>query len=505
MIRVLIADDEELFREGLAMDVDWETCGLELVGLAANGHEALAMVSEFKPDIVVTDIRMPNIDGLEFIKKAKELSQDIQFIIVSGHEEFEYAQRAVKLGVCDFLLKPLDDEELQNLLIERKTLIMKNRKQKRDRSIRDTFLRLNSWNEKDDSLYHCIINIQNDDYSSFESTIKEFYLEIEKCIQLNQETAILESRNGTTVICLNGRQEKELKSNIDKFVTTIRRNNVLNQNYSYSIGVGSIKYGSEKLNSSYDEAKTALNQKYLEGNNRVFYFEKLKSSEPGKGLDMKDLDYSELLKAVIEGHKEKMDSCLLKLIQITGFMGKDSYAYGLMITGNVFTETLKILDESGSDSMEVLGNPMSVYEKITSRQTMEEMFQELRINLDVIQKHLTLKSSGGNEALFQKIRNWMNNQYRLPRINLQSAAEEFNISQGHLCSIFSNYSDDTFTEYLTTLRINKACELIMSSDYMVYEIAYKVGYSNPTYFNSVFKKKTGLSPGQYKKKNKQCR
>ena len=474
--------------------------------MAADGREALDMVSRMKPDIVVTDIRMPYIDGLEFITRAKEIDPDIQFIIISGHDEFEYAQKALKLGVCDFLLKPLDNEELQELLVERKTQIEKNRKQKRDLSIRDSFLRLNKQNEKEESDYHCIMLVKYDDYSSIEGTPTEFYSEIESISSTVSDTALLESRNGSATLCLSNIEKEKLQSNINTFIRSLRMSRTLKQNYSCTIGVGMIIQGTQQLNASFEEAKSALNQKFLEGKNKTFYFDKLQSSDlEGLTIDMKDLDYSELLQSIRNGEKELMEACLNRLIRTTALMGKDSFAYGLMIAGNVFTESLKILDESGSDSIELLGNPMTVYEKITSRQTMEEMFQQLRLNLVKIQKHLFLKSSGGNDLLFHKIKIWINSRFSDPSLNLKQTADNFNISQGHLCSIFSSYSDETFTEYLTTVRINKARDLIISSDYMVYEIAYKVGYNNPTYFNSVFKKITGLSPGQYKKHNNKSR
>ena len=499
MIKVMIVDDEELFREGMAMDVDWENCGLELSGLAENGQDALDMIERINPDIVVTDIRMPKMNGLELIEKARGIRKDLQFIILTGHDEFEYAQKAVRLGVCDFLLKPLDEGDLEKLLLEQKARLLEERKAVRERDIRDAFLLVSPSGRKNLYDWHGIMVVKYEEFGTVSASEKCFFSEVERAVLQFSNASILENRSSTMVICLTAVDRGSLEEKTSYLIRCLRMDRKLNEHFSFSLGIGSFAQGTDCLNQSYDEARLSLNQSFIEGRNKTHYFDDLSERADAVSFNGAGLDYRDLLYALRTGNQEKMHESLDLLVKNTALMGKDSFAYGLLVVGNIFTEALKLIDESGSSSTKLIGNPMAAYERITSRQTMEEMFHELRSNLETLIRHQALKRFGGNTLLHDNIKAYIRLNYTDPNLSLMQAAEHFHISQGHLCSVFSSSSDSTFKEYLTSVRIEKACELILSSHMMIYEVAGKVGYNNPTYFNSVFKKFIGVSPMQYKK------
>ncbi len=502
MIRVLIVDDEELFREGLAMDIDWVGCEMELAGTASNGNEALSMISELTPDIVITDIRMPYMDGFQFILRARQRCPEIQFIIVSGHEEFEYAQRAVRLGVSDFLLKPLDEKELNNLLLEIKVRICKNRKQLRDQKLRDSFLRMSHQAMIDEQKFYCIVILQCESKETMEGVPETVYEEIEKYTDGHPQAVLLELRNGRAILCFGENREEGLKANIRLFITAVSTNKKLREEYGFTVGVGQVKYGTAFLLSSYEEACLALKQRFIGGKNKAYFHDDLSITDENSAFKIEDLDYSDLLQAIITGNKVALQDGLSKIIKTTALMGKDAYAYGLMTVGNLFSALLKLLEELGMENQGIVQSPISLYEGIVTKETTEEMFHALKDVLINFQEHLNINNSRGNERLYIKIKNYLNSRYSMPDLSLRKVAEAFNISQGYLCSIFSDYSEETFIEYLTSLRIGKACELIVKSNYLIYEISYKVGFRNPTYFSSVFRKKMGVSPNQYRNMKK---
>ncbi len=495
----MIVDDEELFREGMAMDVDWESCDMELAGLAEDGRKALKMIERIHPDIVVTDIRMPKMNGLELIEQARSIYKDLQFIILTGHDEFEYAQKAVRLGVCDFLLKPLDEGDLEKLLLQQKNRILEERKALRERDIRNAFLLVSPSenNHRDD--WNGIIVVKYEESSSPVPGEEDFFSAVQRVVSPLTYASILENRSSAMVICVTASERAILEEKTSYLIRSLRIDRELKEHFSFSLGIGSFHQGTDQLNRSFDEARRSLNQSFIEGRNKTYYFDDLEEARLEGSFDRSGLEYGDLLYALRTGDRESMHDSLNLLIKNTALMGKDSFAYGLLVVGNVFTEALKIIEESGSSSSGLLGNPMAVYERITSCQTLEEMFRQLRSSLDTLIEHQALKRSGGNSLLLDNIKAYIRLHYSDPNLSLQQTAEHFHISQGHLCSVFSSASESTFKEYLTEVRIRKACELILSSHMMVYEIAEKVGYNNPTYFNSVFKKAMGITPLQFKK------
>ncbi len=499
MIKVVIADDEQLFREGLVADVNWDRIGMSVAGLASDGREALEMVRMHKPDIVVTDIRMPYIDGLEFISEAKEIKPDIHFIIISGHDEFEYARKAVRLGVSEFLLKPLDDYELENALLKRKELIDKNRKTSIENTLRDILLRLEKRADFNSSDNFRIIVIQMDDYNTSTGNAEDFYKCLERHTASAENIFVLERRNGELIITVSAPNGSLLAKNTRNLIKTLRGDDFCSK-YSITIGIGDPVEGIENLNTSRITAENAVSRKFLKGKNMTFFHEDHEDEKLEENTESNAFDYSIILSALKTGNAEELGSCIESLIKNTARMGKDSFAYGLMITGNIFSESLKIVDLAGGSSAELFENAMEVYRQITSRPTMEEMFNELKKNLSMIMSYLSMRRGGSQQLLLDKVIAHMKQNLSDSSLSLQGTADKFNISSGHLCNIFSNYGDETFKEMLTRFRIQKAQDLIAASDFMIYEICYEVGYNNPAYFNSVFKKQTGLSPGAYKKK-----
>ncbi len=500
MIKVLIADDEELFREGIVADVDWKKIGMNIVGLAEDGKQALDLVGQTAPDIIVTDIRMPYIDGLEFIQQAKTIQPDLFFIIISGHDEFEYAQKAISLGVREFLLKPLDEDDLELSLLKVKDEIIKNKKANLENNLRDTVLRYKMISSDDNKNFHRIIIVQWDDYFSDDSNCRSFYEMIEGAIHNDTGNFVIERRGGDVVIGLSASSENSIEKLTRKTVNSLREKCSDDLSFSMTIGAGGICPEINNLPTSYHNARAAVGRKFLEGKNHTFIYEEKDEIKKGGFGELSGWDMAVLISAVKTENISQFEKEIDKLVQAISKMGQDSFLYGLILVGTIFSEALKLIESSSGQSDDILSESTGIYKQITSRQTIEEMLTELKNFLYRIMNHLTLKRNGGHGLFFDRIREYTKQHFDDTGITLQSVAEEFGISAGHLCSLFKNYSEDTFKEYLTHLRMESAKELISSSDLMIFEIAFKVGYSNPTYFNSLFKKYTGMSPGRFKRK-----
>ena len=515
MIKVLIVDDEELFREGLNDAFEWEVQGFAPPAMAGDGIEALALVETVKPDIVLTDIRMPHMDGLEFIRRARELNPEIHFVIISGHDEFEYAQRAVKLGVADFLLKPFDDEDLGKTLLNLKGTILHRDRDLLEKEFHDVLVKKKNQSEfsegrlpdeADNFIYTAMI-VQIDDYypllrEMYPDRQKEyntlFFDTLQVLVNGTEGAVLVEGRGGECLLCFYSLQSEGLSGQVSEFSRRVRQKLTPEGGFSLTLALGKPGKGLEGLAESYSQAMEALSHKFLAGKNRDLHYRQPRIPE-NSGTDLDELDSLRILDALRKGDRQELTEGFAEVIRKIHQRGNDSLTYGLLIVGNLFSQALKIVSESKGSADEIFDNVMEEYRRITSRETVEEMIKELQGCFLDIREYLAFKRNGRYDLLIDQIKAHIRRNYRDYHLNLERVAGSFNISSGYLCALFNSYSDTTFKEYLTAFRIEKAKELMAVSDALVYEICYEVGYQNPTYFNSVFKKVTGMSPGQYRK------
>jgi two-component system response regulator YesN len=357
MLRTIIVDDEDLIREGLIAEIDWNSVGYEVIGEAEDGEQALELVRELRPELVISDIKMPFMDGLQFIEHTKLEYPDTYIIILSGHDEFQYAQRAIQLGAFEYMLKPIESDDLKRVLLR----------------------------------------------------IREDH----EAKQSKQEDLLLLKRQVT-----------------------------------------------ERLPEEYidDEWKTALR--------------------------LAD-------KSMIN---EKLDRWTTMIQE----QGSNSYLFMQIAIGKLYKQILNTVKENGGPVEEVLGAPTEVYTRILAQESAQDMIKQLRGVLSAIVDNIEARRGGRNDEIIHKAKTFIKIRYSDDRLSLEEVSNAVNMSPSYFSVLFKQKVGENFIDYLTAVRIQHACELLQNTGYKTYEIAEMTGYSNPTYFSTIFKKMKGLSPTEYR-------
>lgn len=375
MYRVLIVEDEKPLREKMFNNIDWEA-NEYYTYQACNGEEALAILKKESIDILITDIQMPGMNGMELAGKAKEINSDIKVIIISGHAEFEYAQQSIRLGVYDYLLKPFRSQRLLEV-------VNKSR---------------------------------------------------EKILRENE----------------NKREMDKLKKEISEYI----RLNQLNKTFNWLT-----------------DDQFFEKQSLIMDNNKLY----------------------QVLKTGCE--EELMAEVELILEELESFKSDQQRFFILLNNIILFTfKTMKELGYSFADLMEVID---SQYFEQLEIDNLEEMKDWLKRFFSNINQMISYRQDNRNEELVREVKAYIQNHYTRG-ITLNELASQFSVSTGYLSKMFLDYVGENFTEYLNMIRVNKAKELLKTTDKKIYQIADQVGFNDSYYFSSWFKKIVGVTPTTYR-------
>lgn len=530
MIKVLIADDEIIVRAGIKSLINWEENGFRVVGLAADGKEAMEMIHSEKPDIVLTDIMMPKLSGIELIKTAKTEYPFVKFIVLSCHNEFEFCRQAMKYGAEDYVLKlSMDSGELLELLLavskkikeERKVegteLFMINNDNITDRSKRIAcFLSLINGEKQTEEikdheyvkLFHIsahkvLIYVKIDNFNNIgEDRAKAERTLISVMEQQLKDKGLLDlfkyKENGFVVLlCFDnekyGRIEKAVYDISQKLLVYVNKF----VNVSISVGISRIFKDYSELNIAFAQAVNACKSSFYSGAGTVYkYHERLFSDESVQVFSAKEqkdlIDYLDIcdtngIKQIInsifnelEKVRPPVEKCIQLFMEIYYCMGAVLKNYG---------DSIK--DNSGTNKPDYI--QITEVEFIAEAREMLLQYGEYCVNLIENARHSAYRKEIMLAIDYIKM-NYSKN------ISLKSVAQHVFVSDSYLSRIFKEDMNMSFVEYLTDIRIKKAIELIKTTNLPNYTIAEKIGYENINYFGRVFKKITDLTPTQYRNK-----
>ncbi len=538
MLKVVLVDDEEIIREGLLVSIPWEKLGFNVVGQAEDGEQAAEVIEETKPDVVITDIKMPFVDGLQLIEMVKPRYQDLYIIIISGHDEFQYAQKALKLGAFDYILKPIDLDYLETLL--RKIGIDNEQRCLKDGEVytlkekyasnlpllRERFL----WDIINENIEeqkltsrledlkliraqcYVVLIVQLDNYyvitsemddaqrrlmeKSFEETLKGL-CPVEQSIVLAAKAA------HELVIIVWSSNAEEIKTGLAGFLEKIHQKIRELDKFTVTIGIGNIAMSLDSLAQSYREAGEILDDKFVLGKNCDLYFKDLRQL-PKTELKLHDFDETTLLSAIKLGDKQAVNERLDALTANLRTSG-GSHLYMQFIVGDIYRQALKVLKEAGGSGEELFNDPLEVYHKMIAYQTVEDMTEQLAETLFKIIDYIFMKRNNKFYQSTEKAKEFLKLNYAKEDLTLEDVARHVNLAPSYLSFIFKQEAGTNFVDFLNQIRLEKAKQLLMISDCKSYEVSYKVGYNNPTYFSTIFKKYVGVSPTEYKNRFKGSR
>lgn len=520
MIGVLLVDDEQFVRMGLRNLIDWRSCGYEIVGEADNGEDAFRMIEENRPELVITDIRMPVLDGLELIRRVNEAGHlATKFIIVSGYDEFKYAQQAMRYGVSDFILKPVDQDELQTILLRLRRQIAKDRLILKKTDViwasaifealikgEATHKNIEEWEQalgiqKARKLFYVFIEI-NDDHSWKGSASGVFP---------NEE---LHDRLGRAIAAMLGFEEPvflyEHRSNqygmivtdkiLSAFLGSAERFAVaLQTRLSEAIGKTVIVYVGApvqhvgQLCEAYATAKEALQYKFVQPEGPVVY-EKV-SGQPLQYIELDPNLHRRLMESVEENDTARIGEAVERIFDAFREYRFAPEAVKTSINQCVFGVIRLIRELNGKEDELASLQPMIGWHdrNITLGELRHLFFAFMSEAASYIATVRKEKAKGS----IHKIKSYIDSHFH-ENISLKSLAAMFYMNPVYLGQLFRKTYGTYLHEYLLHLRVNEAKRLLRQTDLCIYEIAERVGFNNPDYFVTQFKKIEQMTPTEYR-------
>ncbi|NLD49655.1 MAG: response regulator [Clostridiaceae bacterium] len=537
MLKILIVDDEYYFREALKVSLRWKELGFEICGEAKNGKDALDKVEKLNPEIIIVDINMPIMDGLEFVQSIREADQNIKIIIITGYNEFNYAKQAIQLGVYDYILKPVDEEELKNSLLEIKKVIEKeeNIKVEVDRlkqQVKDSLPLLKNKflneliqgnliikeNETLKKMEYLNINIYSDYYmvATFEMDFEDKLgwndedKELWKFAVSNISNEILEKQfdfdicfdNDDRICIIIGKKEKEKPCNFELLLESnlelIRSAVYKHMGGTITIGVGNEKKELFSVSESYKESVVALKNKLILGKNKVILYSQIAESCIKENLFTVENRGRLLMNMRTADDKEVLGF----ITQIFNKIRRDNINYELLfvVCIEMISLCLEFIVEVGLSFNEILPkNQLNIIDEIQSKSSIDEMEDWIKdiykYTLDAIKKSKNSKAS----KLIEEVKTYIKENYQNSDLSIDEIAKNLFVNYAHLCFIFRRDTGTTINDYLTEIRINKAKELFDGGNYLIHNVAGRVGYADANYFGKCFKKYYGLAPSKYLK------
>lgn len=533
---LLIVDDEELIRQGLKARLEYLGIDVDKIFEASNGNEAIEVVKNHTVDIVVTDIRMPDMDGLTLIREIQKIEKNIQFVVLSGYAEFTYAEQAIRLGVKSYLLKPVSNEELKNTFqklyadMERLVQIQNAVRMKRqlDREKQEyvlekeinTFLstteeRIMSVDllcqlsgiptEKSEQgrrkMYFCIIRVNKESYEN-----KRFRQVDHELIRFSIKNVFYELETSCKKFIVNslsdynhlyalffGEDEKVMREEIERLFLKMR--SVLEVKMDIYLTFGVSKVTEQMRGRAVSEAKDALKQRIIYGNSNIYFHEDIviwnEQEFPRTQIH--------LLKQYLERSEADKIQELLQEIFSEELVQRYGSSYLRIMWVRILNMIFQYFDGKGSKTIgaeELLSN----FNLPEHMQSLAEIRQKIS---DILMDRM--KTEGISEvrarSRIQMAVRYIHEHYR-ENITILDLAERYEMSPNYFSSIFKREIGVSAVNYITDVRMKEAQELLSHSDSSVVDIAKKVGYEDGQYFFRVFKKHTGMTPLRYREENR---
>lgn len=536
-MKVFLVEDEYIVREGIKNNIDWEKNGYDFCGEASDGELAFPMISEKRPDIVITDIRMPFMDGIELSRMIKEEYPEIKIIILSGHEEFEYAKAAIQIGVEEYLLKPINGDELLQV-VNRVAQKIKEENESRETlqegegdenfeyakrqllsSLIDDNASLSDAMEQGKKIH---LNLMAQCYNimmlklqrknkeqGFSQRILELYKTMEDTLKEQDGQSIMFDRAPEgKVILFMGSGEEEIRRNMDVFVGQFREILPEYEDVTYFGSVGVPVMRLRELGESYEAASHGFSYRFLTEPNQIVdnhtVFDQTRNEKKFScsigSVDIQNLDKQKIESFLKGGEMDEIHFFVEEYMKNTGDAGKNSMIFRQYIVMDMFFAASHFLTQI-TDGREQLGEPFE------SPEQMQKIVSDLEATVVYIKELFTkvmqvrdAQTTEHNSDVVENAKKYISENYHDEELTLNTVAHEVNVSPNHLSAMFSQKTGQTFVKYLTDVRMHRAKELLKCTSKRSNEICEEVGYRDPHYFSHLFKKNVGCSPIQYRER-----
>ncbi|MDO4275943.1 MAG: response regulator [Eubacteriales bacterium] len=510
MIKLLIVEDEVGIRESLIQAYSWTELGCELIGSASSGIEALEICLRTQPDIIISDIVLPGIDGLTFLKYMKEKAPSTCFIILTGHRNFDYAKDALNLGAAFFMLKPINYTELKEAILKSVDQIISTSEQKENENKQEQVLR-NLLNGRIFSKTHLTphvrrlldsLNIYRIIILKFDDTADDTFRTqnlVSYCQELLKNTPVILVRTDDSHVAvlylLNS--EKENLQDFREFLSQLQERIYSFFHQSLSLGISSRQYGQENLRAAYIEALRSLGKRFFTGEASINFF------SPEDDIKKSAADYrllseesNKVFELIQQGNPENMaQNCSSVFQELITPLGDNTD----IIKSTVLILTIITAKKIFGNDIRQLNLFFKKYENFSgfirteSLQRLEDLF--LNIILD-LSDYYSVKNNP-RQVLIQTILHFIEQNFQ-NNISLNDISQKVYLSPSYLSSLIASETGKNFVDILNEIRIQKAIEYLKEPQKKISEIAHAVGFREAQYFTMTFKKYMDITPRDYR-------
>jgi len=534
MIKIFLVEDEFVVRDGIKRNIDWQANGYEFCGEAGDGELAFPMIQKLKPDIVITDIRMPFMDGLELSRLIKKEFPWMEIIILTGFEEFEYAKEAISIGVARYLLKPISGGEL---LKEISGIAEKIADKKKEREIREKYaleMEENVQKEKKELFQYLVtgsksmtelleiaermkldlsalwynivlVKVQSTNHAPEEYSKRMIEAEQKLNTLVEEQHMLVFDRNlEGKAILFKADSVEELEVLQRSYIGGIEAELAEDERFHYFGGIGRPVNRLRELPSSFESASHAFARRYLVKENCILDSTVLEQNAALEeefdiqNIDPKELQSDRLREFLKLGNKEEVVYFVEEFLKRQGKNALNSTIFRQYIVMDVYFCVAAFLEELQIDREEIAAFNVSAEMLQNAENAIEYMVR-------IMEKAVELRETNASNrygTVVDQVKKYIDEHYEEEELSLNLLASYVNFSPNHLSMIFSQQTGQTFIKYLTDYRMNKAKELLRGTGKRSSEISLEVGYKDPHYFSYLFKKTQGMTPTQYRgKKN----
>ncbi len=538
MYRILLADDEILVRDAIRENIDWKSMDCVLVADCENGKQAVSILQNEPVDIVLTDILMPYMDGLELAKYIQEYCPDTVTVIFSGFGEFEYAQKAMQYNVSEYLLKPVTSAELKEVIDRMKKLVDRRRQEKAEKELldsarekyrlnasvirsramealvsrsRDTLVSLEELKKlgillKEGSFRVAVFDI--DIYSELyeadseklqESALMAFILyNVADEIVTKEELGIVyQEGNSRVLVLFMAERSREKEEDILAVCREIQNNLLDTIGMQVSLSIGRWVRSPEELWQSRGDALELLKRRYLLGENLMLDMTRCRLN---RETDLEE-ELKRLKETIRSGQKEELPAVFASIEEnVRSTLSDKERAF--VYLQQVIQQIGSIWESLGEGRGIVLEKNASVIREAAAEKSFHLAMERIMLYAEQICLRAAEINSTGAQRQVTMAVEYIRTHYMDPALSLNDLCAYLNISVSYFSSVYKEMLGETFTETLGRIRMDKARELLRNTTLRNYEIAERVGFSDPHYFGIAFKKATGMTPLEYAKEKR---
>ena len=527
LYKVILVDDEEEVREAIRRRINWEEIGFTVAGTAENGEEALELAENCEPDVVMTDIQMPFMDGLTLLKKLKERFPDIRSVIFSGYDDFEYAKEAIKLESEEYILKPVDADELRKVFTRIKDRLDEQIRQRRNveqlsmyyensrpmmkeqlligllegRELQFDLERYQKdFDFRIESAFYCvgafrITPVNNDkeilDKKLMAVSLKQIVIErfegilpIEAFVYLDT-VSVLARLDSTD-------QYSQYIEEMDRICRVAHK--LLSANVC--AGIGRVYGNAESIHTSFIEAKDAFHHRIFVGENQAICI-----ADVDPSYNVEDYVSEKQIRHIIRQVKIGTEDTLKAEIRdFTGKLEKSDIGLNQLriFYAEFLVELLRLMRGHNINIAESGFGNINTNEEMDSFSSMDEFADRLIYLADTIRVKISNTRLDTTRKLAEDAKQYIADHYSESGLSVDDICAHLGVGTSYFSSVFKKETGMSFVTYLTDVRMNEAQRLLDTTDEKSYIIAGLVGYEEPNYFSYVFKKHFGTSPSKYR-------